>query len=233
MRRLARVLRTSRGLGCGRLQRELLADVGISVWNWDLRTRMLHTSRYPTQLGGEPFAGTLEEFAGHVHDDDRDRLRETLERVARDGISFVTEFRVLLPEGEIRWRQVRGRSVRNRKGRPVRVIAIGQDITERKLAEARLNATELHYRTLVEQLPLASYVEQLGASSAVYISPQIADLVGYTAEEWASDPTFFGRVLHPDDRERVLAGFYVAAMIEVFVLAPVALAHLATLASSR
>jgi diguanylate cyclase (GGDEF)-like protein/PAS domain S-box-containing protein len=207
MRRPARVVLTSRRLGCGRLQRELLADVGTSVWSWDVRTGRLHISRYPTNLGGEPFAGTLEELAAHVHGDDRDRLRETLARVARDGGSFVTEFRVQLAEGEISWRQVRGRSVLDRSGRPVRVVAIGQDITERKLAEARLNATELHYRTLVEQLPLASYVEQLGASSAVYISPQIADLVGYTAEEWASDPTFFGRVLHPDDRERVLAGF--------------------------
>jgi len=82
---------------------------------------------------------------------------------------------------------------------------------ERKEAEERLLAGG-RYRNLVEQLPLASYVEQLDAESGVYISPQIADLVGYTAEEWIADSNFFASVLHPDDREHVLAGF--AAMHE-------------------
>jgi hypothetical protein len=48
-----------------------------------------------------------------------------------------------------------------------------------------------------------------------------------------SGPLAAGAVRSWRRGERVLAGFYVAAMIEVFVLAPVALAHLATLASSR
>ena len=51
------------------------------------------------------------------------------------------------------------------------------------------------------------YVEPLGESSASYISPQIERLTGYSADEWTGDSTFFGRALHPDDRERVLATF--------------------------
>ena len=60
---------------------------------------------------------------------------------------------------------------------------------------------------LVEQLPQVTYIEQLDGESASYISPQIEDMVGYSPAEWTSDPAFFGRVLHPDDRERVLADF--------------------------
>ncbi|HEY4347168.1 MAG TPA: EAL domain-containing protein [Gaiellaceae bacterium] len=63
------------------------------------------------------------------------------------------------------------------------------------------------YQTFVEHLPLATYVEELGEESAGYISNQIFDLVGYTAAEWVADESFFGRVLHPDDRERVLELF--------------------------
>lgn len=66
------------------------------------------------------------------------------------------------------------------------------------------------FRMLVEQLPGATYVEDLGASSASYMSPQIEGLTGYTAEEWASEEDFFAQVLHPDDRERVLAAFVAA-----------------------
>ena len=62
-------------------------------------------------------------------------------------------------------------------------------------------------RTLVEQLPQVTYIEQLDGQSASYISPQIEALVGYSPEEWTADPEFFGKLLHPDDRERVLTDF--------------------------
>jgi diguanylate cyclase (GGDEF)-like protein/PAS domain S-box-containing protein len=61
------------------------------------------------------------------------------------------------------------------------------------------------YRTLVEQLPLVVYIDALdAASSNLFTSPQIEPLLGYTVDEWASDPTLFVRTLHPEDRDRVL-----------------------------
>jgi len=77
----------------------------------------------------------------------------------------------------------------------------------RTLLEQELDQSEARNRTLVEQLPQVTYIEQLDGESASYMSPQIEALVGYSAEEWTSDPSFFGKVLHPDDRDRVLAGF--------------------------
>jgi PAS domain S-box-containing protein len=62
------------------------------------------------------------------------------------------------------------------------------------------------FEELVERLPLVVYVDQLDEkSSAVYVSPQIAHLVGYSQEEWLGDPDLFRDSLHPDDRERVMA----------------------------
>lgn len=80
-----------------------------------------------------------------------------------------------------------------------------RDITERQEAEASLRQAELQYRTLVEQLPLAVYVDRLDEeSSNVYSSPQIEPMLGYTTEEWSSNPSLLVELLHPDDRERVL-----------------------------
>ena len=78
---------------------------------------------------------------------------------------------------------------------------------ERALLEEELRQAEERNRTLVEQLPQVTYIEQLDGESASYISPQIEALVGYAPPEWLADPAFFGKVLHPDDRERVLADF--------------------------
>jgi PAS domain S-box-containing protein len=73
--------------------------------------------------------------------------------------------------------------------------------------EHELRRAETRNQTLVEQLPQVTYIEQLDGQSASYISPQIEEMVGYSPEEWTSDPAFFGRVLHPDDRDRVLSDF--------------------------
>ncbi|HEY3550034.1 MAG TPA: EAL domain-containing protein [Gaiellaceae bacterium] len=72
-------------------------------------------------------------------------------------------------------------------------------------AEAGRRAVEAHYQQLVEQLPLVIYVDEASDNAAnIYTSPQVEPLLGYTVEEWISDPDLFVKVLHPDDRERVL-----------------------------
>jgi PAS domain S-box-containing protein len=72
------------------------------------------------------------------------------------------------------------------------------DVTARKEAEAR-------YRTLVEQLPLITYIDSPYSTNeaANFVSPQIFEILGYTTEEWFSRPGFFVEHLHPDERERV------------------------------
>ena len=61
------------------------------------------------------------------------------------------------------------------------------------------------YRTLIEQLPLVVYVDALDSvSSNIFTSRQVEPMLGYTVEEWATDAELFSRLLHPDDRERVL-----------------------------
>jgi diguanylate cyclase (GGDEF)-like protein/PAS domain S-box-containing protein len=62
------------------------------------------------------------------------------------------------------------------------------------------------YRTLIEQLPLVVYLDEVDSiSSNIFTSRQIEPILGYSVEEWATDPDLFTRLLHPDDRERVLA----------------------------
>jgi PAS domain S-box-containing protein len=84
-----------------------------------------------------------------------------------------------------------------------------KELAERQRTEEALREAEARYRALVEQMPAVTYIEALDAgereTNLVYASPQIEDLFGYSAEEWMSDPDLFVRLLHPDDRDRVLA----------------------------
>ncbi len=73
-------------------------------------------------------------------------------------------------------------------------------------AQRELRERERRYRTLVEQLPAVVYLDGLDEeASTIYISPRVTEVLGYSPEEWTSDPELFPRVLHPEDREAVLA----------------------------
>jgi PAS domain S-box-containing protein len=75
--------------------------------------------------------------------------------------------------------------------------------TERHVGSLQDAAT---LRSLIEQVPVTVYIDRLDdISSNVFMSPQLEAVLGYSSEEWASDPEFYLRVIHPDDLERVLA----------------------------
>jgi PAS domain S-box-containing protein len=60
-------------------------------------------------------------------------------------------------------------------------------------------------RSLIEQVPVTIYIDRLDdVSSNVFMSPQLEAVLGYSAEEWASDRERYLKVIHPDDLEGVL-----------------------------
>jgi PAS domain S-box-containing protein len=69
----------------------------------------------------------------------------------------------------------------------------------------RTAAAERRYRSLVEELPAALYISSLDETSyALYVSPAIVDLLGYSIDEWLQKPRLFDEILHPLDRDEVL-----------------------------
>jgi PAS domain S-box-containing protein len=80
-----------------------------------------------------------------------------------------------------------------------------RDVTKRREREERLKDAEGKYRTLVEQIPLATYINNTGMPVHTnYMSPQIETMLGYPVSDWLQ-PNFFLTCLHPDDHDRVLA----------------------------
>ena len=77
------------------------------------------------------------------------------------------------------------------------------EVDPRADAEARLKAAEARFRTLVEQIPAVTYMDSIGRPPRMlYISPQVTELTGFTAEEWHADPSLGERRIHPDERDQ-------------------------------
>ncbi len=80
-----------------------------------------------------------------------------------------------------------------------------RDVTKRREREERLREAEAKYRTLVEQIPLATYINTVGMPVCTqYMSPRIESMLGYPAANWL-EAGFFMKRLHPEDQDRVLA----------------------------
>jgi diguanylate cyclase (GGDEF)-like protein/PAS domain S-box-containing protein len=86
------------------------------------------------------------------------------------------------------------------------VVLTFRDLSEQVRVVEALREAEERYRTLVEQLPAVVYIDTLeGAGYAGYTSPQAEAMLGYPLEAWDADPLFWTTLLHPEDKERVVA----------------------------
>ena len=84
----------------------------------------------------------------------------------------------------------------------VGAIALTLDVTEHHELQASLGASERRFRRFVEQVPLVTYMSRVDGGMPLYVSPQIEAVLGYTVDEWLSDPSLTQRVVHPEDLDR-------------------------------
>ena len=122
----------------------------IGSFEIDIHTGMhLSSPEIEALYGLKPgeFDGTSERWLARVHPEDRAMAEESV-RQTLAGENVDAEWRVVLPDGTVRWLAVRAQVMKDQDGRPSRLVGINMDITERKQAEERLRENEERYRTL-------------------------------------------------------------------------------------
>jgi PAS domain S-box-containing protein len=83
-----------------------------------------------------------------------------------------------------------------------RFVVVVRDLTERNHLEHERRKAEARYRTLIEQLPVVTAMAALDEDiHELYVSPQVEQLLGFTQEEWLSDPVLWYHQIHPGDRD--------------------------------
>ena len=118
----------------------------LGHWEWHLDTGACAWSEELCRiLGGPPESVRpgIDPFLERVHPEDRARVRHHLDRAVRSAGSYVVDHRVVWPDGTVRWVRGEGHMESGRDGRPLRMIGIVQDITDREEAEQQLRANAL------------------------------------------------------------------------------------------
>jgi diguanylate cyclase (GGDEF)-like protein/PAS domain S-box-containing protein len=142
----------------------------------------------------------------YVHPDDLQRVKMAYDEGLKDpGLRPSAEYRFRHKDGSWRWLESVGTNLIQEPGVGGYVVN-SRDVTRRKEAEDRLREAEKRYRMLVERIPAIIYIQEIRRNSeTVYVSPQVMHIMGYTPEECTSTPDLWIKMLHPDDREAVLA----------------------------
>lgn len=115
----------------------------IGSWEWNIPAdRVLWSDEFYALHGLAPQSvePSLKNVLEKTHRDDRERLQRLLEHTYRERQPFAVDYRVVLPDGALRWLHGRGRVLADPAGAPLRMVGTAQDITERKrLDELRDN----------------------------------------------------------------------------------------------
>ena len=128
---------------------------GAGAWDWDLvANRIQWSARMFELLGLDPAAITASFAAWEtaVHPEDRSIAAARIQEALRSHRLLNSEYRVVHPDGQVRWISATGKGVYNQANQPVRMAGMSVDITERKEAEEKRRQSEEGYRMLFDTM---------------------------------------------------------------------------------
>ena len=157
---------------------ELAASAAkLGMWMWDI----VHDEIWLMDKGRGLFGfGASEKldfdrFRRVLHPEDRESVLSAVENSLRTGAEYECEYRVVLPNGQIRWLAARGHVEFNADGQPARMHGVALDITRRKEAEEQ-------FRLVLDAAPNAMIMVNKDGQ-IILINKRVESLFGYTRDE--------------------------------------------------
>jgi PAS domain S-box-containing protein len=181
-------------------------SAGIGVWdfdpaantlNWDDRMYGIYG------IAGESGPTPYSVWIGCLHPDDQQSCEAEVAAALRGEREFDTEFRIVRPDGEIRYLKASARTLRSADGSAVRMTGVNFDVTERRRAELRLLETSSLLRTVLDSASETSVIATDPNMVIKVFNAGAARLLGYTDEEVIDRRTLAG--MHDPEELRARA----------------------------
>lgn len=171
---------------------------GLGSWDWDLDTELVTWSEQLCQIAGfaqGKYPRTVDGFMALVHEQDRAGLEEILEHTRDAGFSD-SNYRLVRPDGDVRWVHGRRRALCDAEGRPLRMSGTLQDITGRVAAEHALRDAEERFRRSFDEAPIGMALVSL-EGRWTKVNDALCEIIGYPESELMA--LCFQDITHPHD----------------------------------
>ena len=144
----------------------------LAMWRWEIPDDVIWVSPNGRGLYGIPPGETIDfrRFLDTLHADDREPTRQTVQRALEGDGTFRADYRVVLPDGAVRWIVARGQVEFNEGHQPLRIVGVSIDITDRKTAE--IEAAE--HRAELAHLTRVTTLSELSGSLAHELNQPLA-----------------------------------------------------------
>src|SRR5712664_881695 len=171
-------------------------------WVWDPRTeKVLYCSEEMFRIFGLDPRESLpsrDNFRQQIHPEDRDWVKKRFEKSLRERVDSFAEYRVLLPDGTVRYINASGHPVLDEDGELIQFVGTAVDVTERKRTELERR----HLASLVEQAADLMAIADLSGGTPLYLNKAGLKMVGF--DSWEEARTRRGiHYMFPEDRQFV------------------------------
>jgi PAS domain S-box-containing protein len=158
-----------------------LASSGVGTWNWNIPESSITWDDYLHPLFGlqpRTFPGRYEDFLALLHPEDRERVTREVSASVEKGAPYDNDYRVVWPDGRVRWLASRGKVYRDDAGRPLRMTGVCWDVTDRKEAEERINRFTEELKRSNAELERFAYVSSHDLQEPLRTVASFAQLLG-------------------------------------------------------
>ena len=132
----------------------------MGAWDWDLKDdvpNIIRNEQYDRIFGiSSALRWTRDTWVQAIYLDDREATSRSMQSViSGESEEYNVEYRIVRPDGVVRWINAWGRNIRDSSGAPIRVAGVLRDVTDQKLLELE---RDLFFATLSHDLrnPLAA-----------------------------------------------------------------------------
>ena len=161
-----------------------LSAAEMGTWRWDAPTDQ--TTRDPSlnrMLGLDPVESTLsrEEFISIIHPDDRAKAREEFNRALRDRVPYSSEYRVVRPDGGVRWLSEHGRAFYGDLGAVAYATGVAIDVSSQRQMQEALRVSEDRFAKAFEASPDCITISN--AHGVIEVNGRFEQISGYAKED--------------------------------------------------
>lgn len=182
----------------------------VGIWDWDILNNELVWDDQMYALYGvkkDECNIAYDAWLNGVHPDDREVSDLISQQAIRGEKDYDTEFRVVWPDNSVHWLKASGQVFFDENKIAIRMIGVNYDITEQKLNFDKLREKDMEFRKLSANVPdlIFQFTRKPDGSYCVPIASEgIRNIFGCEPEDVKDSFDAIGRVIYPDDAERVI-----------------------------